>query len=141
MPLIFKAITKKGVTRSGRSSFEHSARFNGVFSRENLPKMKDREYVINLDDKKSKGTSWFLLFIDKNKGVYFDSFGIEYNRQEVLSKIKGKSITLNIFRIQFDNSIMCGFYCITFIKHMLTGKILLDYTNLFLLLTIKRMSR
>ena len=28
-------------------------------------------------------------------------------------------------------SIMCGFYCIAFIEYMLSGKTLLDYTNLF----------
>ena len=49
----------------------------------------------------------------------------------VLSKIKGKSITLNIFRIQDDGSIMCEIYCIAFIEYMLVGKTLLDYTNLF----------
>ena len=26
---------------------------------------------------------------------------------------------------------MCGFYCIGFIEYMLSGKTLLDYTNLF----------
>ena len=56
---------------------------------------------------------WVSLFIDKNMAVYFDSFGIEYIPQEVLSKIKDKSITQNIFRIQDDDSVMCGFYCIT----------------------------
>ena len=30
--------------------------FNGVFSRDNLPKIKDRAYGINLDDKEGKGT-------------------------------------------------------------------------------------
>ena len=59
-------------------------------------------YVINLDDKNSKGTHWVSLFIDRNLVLYFDSFGIEYIPQEVLSKIKDKSITHNIFTIQ-DN--------------------------------------
>ena len=63
--------------------------------------------------------------------LYFDSFGINYILQEVLCKIKDKSIIHNIFRIQDDGSIMCGFYCITFIEYMLTGRTLLDYTNLF----------
>ena len=63
--------------------------------------------------------------------VYLDSFRIEYIPQEVLNKIKHKSITLNIFRIQDDDSIMCGFYCITFIEYMIAGKTLLDYINLF----------
>ena len=72
-----------------------------------------------------------LLFIDRNLVAYFDSFGIEYIPQEVLNKIKDKSITHNIFRIQDNESIMCGFYCITFIEYMLAGKTLLEYTNLF----------
>ena len=63
--------------------------------------------------------------------VYFDSFGIEYITQEVLSKIKEKSITHNIFRIQDDDSILCGLYCNAFTEYMISGKTLLDYTNLF----------
>ena len=61
----------------------------------------------------------------------FDSFGIEYIPLEVLNKIKDKSITRNIFRIQDDESIMCGCYCIALIEYMIEGKILLDYTTLF----------
>ena len=41
------------------------------------------------------------------------------------------NITHNVFRIQDDESIMCGFYYIAFIEYMLAGKTLLDYTNLF----------
>ena len=88
--------------------------------------------MINLDDKQSKGTHWVSLFIDRHTAVYFDSFGIEYILQEVLNKIKAKSITHNIFRI------ISGFCCIDFIEHMLAGKALFDC---FLLMTIKRMTR
>ena len=93
--------------------------------------MKDGAYVMNLDDKKSKGTHWVSLFIDKNTALYFDSFGVEYISQEVLIKIRDKSITHKIFRIQDNEFIMCGFYCIAFIEYMLAGKTFLDYTNLF----------
>ena len=58
-------------------------------------------------------------------------FRIEYLPLEVLNKIRDKSITHNIFRIQDNEFIMCGFYCIAFIEYMLAGKTLLDYTNLF----------
>ena len=34
-------------------------------------------------------------------------------------------------RIQGDNSIMCGYFCIGFIDFMLAGKILIDFTSLF----------
>ena len=37
--------------------------------------------------------------------VHFDSFGMEHILQVALSKIKDKSITHNIFRIQYDDSI------------------------------------
>ena len=73
--------------------------------------------------------------------VYFDSSGIEYISEEVLNKIKDKSITHNIFRIQDNESIMCGFYCIAFKEYMLAGKILLDYTNLFFPNDYKKMTK
>ena len=86
--------------------------------------------MINLSDKNSKGTYRTSLFIDRNLAVYFDCFGIEYIPQEVLNKIKNKSITHKIFRIQDNASIMCGFYCIAFAEYMLAGKTLSDYNNL-----------
>ena len=67
----------------------------------------------------------------KKTAVHFDSFGIEYIPQELLDKIKDKSITQNIFIIQDNESIMCGFYCIAFIEYILAGKTLLDNINLF----------
>ena len=74
---------------------------------------------MNFDDKNSKGTHWASLFIDKNVAVYFDYFGIHYIPQEVLSKIRNKSIMHNICRIQDNESVIYGFYCITFIEYML----------------------
>ena len=84
--------------------------------------------MVHLDDKKGKIRHCVLLFIDKNTAVYFDSFEIEYILQELLNKISEKSITHNIFRIQENDTIICGFYCI---EHMLAGKTILDYTNSF----------
>ena len=76
--------------------------------RDNLPRIKDGACIINLDDKQSKGTHWVSLFNDCNTTVYFDSFEIECIPQEVLNKIKDKSITHDIFRTQSNDSIMCG---------------------------------
>ena len=96
-----------------------------------MSRIKDRANVINLNDKQSKSTPWVSLVIDRSTALYFDSFRIEYVPQELLNKIKDKSITRNILRIQFQDSIMCRFYCIAFIEYMLAGKTLLDYTNLY----------
>ena len=52
-------------------------------------------------------------------------------KKEVINKIKDKSITHNIFRVQDSDSVMFGFYCIDFKECILAGKTLLDYTNLF----------
>ena len=94
------------------------------FSRNNLPRIKDGPYVINLDDKKSQETHWVSLFMDRNTA---DSFGIEYIPQEVINKIREKPISHNIFRIQNDDSNMSGFSCISFMEYMFAGKSLLDY--------------
>ena len=108
-----------------------------LFQKNNLPRIKDGAYVINLDDKNSKETHWVSLFIDRNTAIYFDSFGIEYIPQEVLNKIKDKSITHNIFRIQNNESVMCGFYCITFIEYVLQEKLFYITLIFFLQMTIK----
>ena len=61
----------------------------------------------------------------------YNYFGIEYIPQDILNKIKNKSLTHNIYLIQSDDSPMCGFYCITFEEYMVAGKTLLDYTDSF----------
>ena len=96
--------------------FNYKPRFIGVFSRDNLLRIQYGVYFRNLEVKQRKGNHWVSLFIDKKTDVYFDSFGIEYIPQEVLSKTKDKSITRKIFRMQDDDSIMYGFYCIAFIE-------------------------
>ena len=43
--------------------FNDNPRFNCVFSRNNLPRIKNGAYVTNLDDKNSKGTHWgFIIY-------------------------------------------------------------------------------
>ena len=56
---------------------------------------------------------------------------LEYIPFKILNKIRDKSITHNVFKIQDNESIMCGYCCITFIEYILAGKTLLEYTNLF----------
>ena len=68
-----------------------------LFLRDNLPRIKDGAYVINLDDKQIKGKHWISLFTDRNTAVCFDSFRFEYILEYVLRKITDKSITHNIF--------------------------------------------
>ena len=66
-----------------------------------------------------------------NEVVYFDRFGVEYIPKEIMKSIGNKNIESNIFRIQDNNSIMCGYFCILFIEYLLNNKTLTDFTNLF----------
>ena len=111
--------------------FNKEERFNSVYSRNNLPKLKKGAYVINLDHNKNTGTHWVVLFVKSNEVIYFDSFCVEYIPEEIMERIKNKNIKTNIFRIQTLDSIMCGYYCVLFIEFMLKGKTLTDFTNLF----------
>ena len=112
--------------------YQNEPRFNGVFSRNNLPKkIKDGAYVINLHEYADVGTHWIALFCNWNGIVYFDSFGVEHVPEEIKEFIGTKNIKVNIFRAQASNSIMCGYFCIGFIAFMLAGKKLTDFTNFF----------
>ena len=58
--------------------YENEPRFNGVYSRNNLPKkIKDGAYVINLDEYADVGTHWIALFGNRSEIVYFNSFIVE----------------------------------------------------------------
>ena len=111
--------------------FQNESRFNGVYSRNNIPKTQDRAYVRNLDEYSDIGTHWIALYIQNNDVTYFDSFGVEHIPKEIITFIGNKNIKTNIFRIQEYDSIMCGYFCIGFIDFMLAGKTLTEYTNLF----------
>ena len=106
--------------------------FNGVFSRNNLPKkIKDGAYIINLDEYADAGTHQIALFCNRNEIVYLNSFGVEHVPEEILKFIGNKNIKANIFRVQANDSVMCGYFCTGFIDFMLAGKKLTDYTSLF----------
>ena len=57
---------------------QNQPRFNGVYSRDNLSKIKDGAYIINLDEYSSIGTHWVSLYVQNDSVTYFDSFGVEH---------------------------------------------------------------
>ena len=111
--------------------YENESRFNGVYSRDNLPRIKDGAYIINLDEYSDIWTHWAALWVNDDNVTYFDSFGVEHIPKEIKAFVNNKNIKTNIFRIEAYDSIMCGYFCIRFIDFMLKGKTLTQYTNLF----------
>ena len=127
-------------TRVSIKYFESSCKLNDNFSRNNLPRIKYGVYVINFNDKNSKG----IIICQSTKVqlciLVLSQLNTKQGTQEVLNKIKDKTITRNIIRIQDNKSIMCGFYCIAFIEYMLSQKALLD-TNLLSPNDYKKMTK
>ena len=92
--------------------------------------MNDGAYVINLNEYADVGIYWIALLFNRSEIVFFDSFGVKHVPEEIKEFIGNKNITANIFRVQVNNSIMCGYFCIGFIDFMLAGKNLTHFTSL-----------
>ena len=66
--------------------YKNGHRFNGVYSRDNLPKtIKKGAYVISLDEYTDIGTHWIALCanVENNEAIYFDSFGVAHIPKEI----------------------------------------------------------
>ena len=111
--------------------YQSEPRFNGVYSRDNLPKIKDGAYKINLDEYSDIGTHWTALYVLNKNVTYFDSFGVEHIPKKIKTFIGNRSIKANIFRIQAYDLIISGYFCIGFIDLMLARKTLTEFTNHF----------
>ena len=68
-------------------------RFNGIYSRDNLPnKIKDWTYVINLDAYSDNGIHWIVLYASNDEITYFDSLGVEHIPKEITIFFRNKKI-------------------------------------------------
>ena len=70
--------------------YQNEPKFNGVYWRNNLPKIKDGTYIINPDEFKSIGTHWIALHWS---GTYSKRSQNIYRKQKYLNKyLKNTSI-------------------------------------------------
>ena len=89
--------------------YQNESRFNGVYSRNNLPdKIRNGAYVINLDEYSDIGTHWIALYTLNNNVTYFDSSGIEHMPKKKYIFIDKYIVVTNIFKIQGYDLVMCG---------------------------------
>ena len=87
--------------------YQYDSRFNGVYSRDNVPnKIKEGAYLINLDEYSDIGTHWMALYTLNNNVTYFDSFGVEHILREIKKFIDKSTITTNIFIIKAYNLVI-----------------------------------
>ena len=83
--------------------YQNKPKFNGAYSRNNLPKIKDRAYVINLDEFKSIGTHQIAFNVNGNNKISFDGFGVEHISKEIYRKQKYHNKYLQNAIIRSDN--------------------------------------
>ena len=106
--------------------YQTEPRFNGVFSRDNLPNNKNNNNKNNNNNNKI-----IALYVNNKTIICFDSFGVEHIPKEIMKFIGNKNIIKNIFRIQAYDSIIRGYFCTAFINFMFNGNSFTDYTSLF----------
>ena len=85
--------------------FNATLSFNKIWN--NLSRIRDRAYVINLHEYESIGTHWIALYVNGNNIIYFDNFRFARISKEIKTFIGNKNIITNIHRTQAYASIMC----------------------------------
>ena len=86
--------------------YQNKPKFNAVYFRDNLPKIRDGAYIINLEEYSDIGTHCVALYVSKasskdvknNYVTYFDSFGVEHIPKEIKTLFSNKNIKTIIFR-------------------------------------------
>ena len=63
--------------------YQNKPKYNGVYSKNNLPKIKNGVYVINLNEHKSIESHWIALCADDNSVTYFGSFRAEHIPEKI----------------------------------------------------------
>ena len=105
--------------------YQKESRFNGVFSRDNLSKnVNDSPCLINLGEYADVSTHWIALY-QKIRMLFI------FVPKEIRHFIGNKNLETNIYRIQVNNLVLCGYFCIGFIDFMIACKTLNNYTSLF----------
>ena len=63
--------------------YQNEPKFDGICSRNNLTKIRDGTYIIDLDEYESIGTHWIALYVNAENVTYFDSFEVEHIPKEI----------------------------------------------------------
>lgn len=115
---------------------KHVSGFKGTFAKDQFKgKIKELEFgVINIDDSTGPG-SHFTAYanIPNHEHVYYyDSYGVIPPKNiERYLKTSGKTIAYNNSQHQLIGSVICGWYCISFIMNMQHGISFFDFLNMF----------
>ena len=69
---------------------QNELKCNGVYSKNNLSKIKHGAYIINFDEYESIEIHWTPLYINAKNVTYLDSFGVEHMPKKIRTFIGNK---------------------------------------------------
>ena len=110
--------------------FRHEPRYGGTYSRDLLPRLQTKAYVVNLEpsvDRSGRplpGSHWTAVINTQPSVVYYyDSFG-RPPPVDVLRRMRstGKRVVSSTVVEQPMHSIHCGLFCCFVIQQMLMGR-------------------
>ena len=112
---------------------ENIPNYQGAFSKDMIPKLENCAcVVINLENfADGNGTHWTCIYANE----YFDSFGLPPPDiiENELRKLYNDDVWYNSSKLQMDTSILCGYYCVYYIRERAKGRqaidVLLDFTQ------------
>ena len=88
--------------------FQNEPKFNGAYSRNNVPQIKDGAKEIDFNENQPIGTHSVAPNVNANSVTLLDGFSVDCIPKEVKRFIGNESTVTNTYRIQENDSTMCG---------------------------------
>jgi hypothetical protein len=112
--------------------------FLGTFPCDILPKCRRKEkfsLIINLSKHNTNGSHFIAIFADNNIFLFFDPLGNTCTNKDILNFIhvnrKNRKLKQKFAKIQSENSIFCGYFCLAFLLNFETKKSFKYFFNIF----------
>jgi hypothetical protein len=109
--------------------------FNGVYPKDGLAKLTPQlskkargSIVVNMNNTGQAGSHWTAILMDKDRTIYFDSFGVVPSNEVLAFMKKRKGPMFYVDRqLQDPTSASCGWFCLYMITECtLKGRDILD---------------
>jgi hypothetical protein len=103
--------------------FKNNKYFGGVLPKDKLFNLKNKFYIVNMQNDIDPGTHWVLCFnVDKDTCIYFDPYGLP-PPENVLKRMlrTDKKCIRSDVQLQNLNTSYCGYFCIYVAERLLNG--------------------
>ena len=111
--------------------FATEPRWGGAVSRDRLPELRDRFFIVNLEASRRRngqplaGTHWVMLYACRpGVAYYMDSMGEVDAPNSVVARVResGKRLVASPYQLQSYRSVVCGYEAAYACREMLKGR-------------------